>query len=118
MRGTACAKEFTGIGSLHAFSGYAKFSTGLSPVPKSDAVIIKVEWWRGSPSNTNKAHRRTNTEKAVPTNPENRAKIRYNVPISLALQDKNHLSVHMEIFFIKYLSCRLKLTTRKLIWNI
>lgn len=39
-----------------------------------------------------------NTEKAVPTNPENKAKIRYNVPISLALQDKNHLSVHIEIF--------------------
>jgi hypothetical protein len=54
------------------------------------------------------------TEKAVPTNPENKAKIRYNVPISLALQDKNHLSVHMEIFLIKYTLYRLKLITRKL----
>jgi hypothetical protein len=48
------------------------------------------------------AQRRTRTEKAVPTNPENNAKIRYNVPISLALQDKNHLSVHIEIFLMKY----------------
>jgi hypothetical protein len=32
------------------------------------------------------------TEKAVPTNPENNANIKYNTPISLALDDKNHLS--------------------------
>jgi hypothetical protein len=38
-----------------------------------------------------------NTEKAVPTNPDNKAKIRYKVPISLALEDKNHLSIHKEI---------------------
>src|ERR1700712_6142214 len=38
-----------------------------------------------------------NTEKAVPNNPENNAKIKYNVPISLALDDKNHLSVQREI---------------------
>ena len=42
------------------------------------------------------------TEKAVPTNPENKAKIKYKVPMSFALQDKNHLSVHKEIFLIKY----------------
>jgi hypothetical protein len=41
-----------------------------------------------------------NTEKAVPANPENTAKIKYNVPISLALQDKNHLSFHILILVI------------------
>src|ERR1700733_6594316 len=39
-----------------------------------------------------------NTEKAVPNSPENRANIRYNVPISLAFDDKNHLSIHKDIF--------------------
>ena len=41
------------------------------------------------------------TEKAVPNKPENNAKIKYKVPISLALVDKNHLSsqlVILEIF--------------------
>jgi hypothetical protein len=38
-----------------------------------------------------------NTENAVPNNPENKAKIKYRVPISLALVDKNHLSVHPDI---------------------
>jgi hypothetical protein len=38
-----------------------------------------------------------NTEKAVPINPENKAKIKYKVPISLALEDKNHLSTHNDI---------------------
>jgi hypothetical protein len=37
------------------------------------------------------------TEKAVPISPENNAKIKYNVPISLALEDKNHLSSHKDI---------------------
>jgi hypothetical protein len=49
-------------------------------------------------------------------NPENNAKIRYNVPMSLALQDKNHLSVHIDIFLIKYTLYWLKLITRKLIF--
>jgi hypothetical protein len=40
-------------------------------------------------------------EKAVPSNPENNAKIRYNVPISLAFEDKNHLSVHKDILEFK-----------------
>jgi hypothetical protein len=44
-----------------------------------------------------------NTEKAVPTSPENKAKIRYKVPISLALQDKNNRSVHIEILRIKFI---------------
>jgi hypothetical protein len=43
---------------------------------------------------------RIKTEKAVPTNPENIANIRYNVPISLALDDKNHLSFHIVILLI------------------
>ena len=33
-----------------------------------------------------------------PINPENNANIKYNIPISLAFEDKNHLSVHMDIF--------------------
>jgi|SRR5438105_13089828 len=37
------------------------------------------------------------TEKAVPNNPENRANIKYKVPISLAFVDKNHLSLHIDI---------------------
>ena len=37
------------------------------------------------------------TEKAVPNRPENKANIKYNVPISLAFDDKNHLSVQSEI---------------------
>jgi hypothetical protein len=41
--------------------------------------------------------RRIKTEKAVPTNPENNAKIKYNVPISFAFDDKNHLSFHIVI---------------------
>ena len=34
------------------------------------------------------------TEKAVPTNPEKSAYIKYNTPMSLAFEDKNHLSNH------------------------
>ena len=42
------------------------------------------------------------TEKAVPTKPESNANIRYKVPISLALEDKNHLSNHSDILaFLK-----------------
>ena len=43
------------------------------------------------------------TENAVPNKPENSANIRYKVPISLALLDKNQRSHHIEIsdlFFI------------------
>jgi len=49
----------------------------------------------------NIGHGRTNTEKAVPNNPENKAKIRYSVPISLAFEDKNHLSVQSEMLALK-----------------
>jgi len=38
-----------------------------------------------------------NTEKAVPINPENNAKIKYSVPISFAFDEKNHLSNQREI---------------------
>ena len=38
--------------------------------------------------------KRINTENAVPIKPENNANIKYKVPISFALDDKNHLSVH------------------------
>lgn len=67
------------------------------------AVIILLYSWLSAmyctpgPANSNLMR----TENAVPTNPENNAKIRYNVPMSLALQDKNHLSVHIEIFRMK-----------------
>lgn len=37
------------------------------------------------------------TEKAVPNNPENSAKIKYKLPISLALVEKNHLSIFILI---------------------
>ena len=37
------------------------------------------------------------TENAVPINPENNAKIRYKVPISFALLDKNQRSHHIVI---------------------
>jgi len=37
------------------------------------------------------------TENAVPSSPENNAKIKYNVPISLAFEDKNQRSHHIEI---------------------
>jgi hypothetical protein len=37
------------------------------------------------------------TENAVPNSPENNAKIKYNVPISLAFEDKNQRSHHIDI---------------------
>ena len=65
-----------------------------------EVIIQLYSWlsainWTPGPDNSNLI----NTEYAVPINPENKAKIRYNVPISLALQDKNHRSVHTEICF-------------------
>lgn len=44
------------------------------------------------------------TEKAVPTRPENKANIKYSVPISLALEDQNHLSRNIDaelVFWFK-----------------
>jgi len=37
------------------------------------------------------------TENAVPSKPENKAKIKYKVPISLALEDRNQRSNHSDI---------------------
>ena len=68
-------------------------------INKAWAVIILLyNWlsaiyWTPGPLNSNLIK----TEKAVPNNPENKANIKYNVPISLALDDKNHLSVQSEI---------------------
>jgi len=55
----------------------------------------------GSFSN-NFAQRRTSTEKAVPNNPENKANIKYKVPISLAFVDKNQRSYHILIDDFKF----------------
>lgn len=41
------------------------------------------------------------TEKAVPISPDSKANIRYSTPISLALEDQNHLSSHNETLFLK-----------------
>jgi hypothetical protein len=56
-------------------------------------IILLYSWlsamnWTPGPESSNLI----STEKAVPIKPENNAKIRYNVPISFALDDKNHLS--------------------------
>ena len=48
-----------------------------------------------------------NTENAVPNSPENSANIKYSVPISLALLDKNHLSVHIDICEVCSTGCLL-----------
>ena len=48
------------------------------------------------PDNSN----RINTEKAVPISPDNKANIRYKVPISLAFDDRNHLSNHRDILLL------------------
>ena len=58
---------------------------------------LSAIYWTPGPLNSNLIK----TEKAVPNNPENKAKIRYSVPISLAFEDKNHLSVQSEIFALK-----------------
>lgn len=47
------------------------------------------------------------TEKAVPSKPENREKIRYNVPISFALLDKNQRSNQREILVFFNSKCLL-----------
>ena len=61
-------------------------------------MILLYNWlsaiyWTPGPDNSNLI----STEKAVPTSPEKAAKIKYSVPISLALEDKNHLSLHKDI---------------------
>ena len=63
-------------------------------------IILLYNWlsaiyWTPGPDSSNLI----STEKAVPTSPDNNAKIRYKVPISLALDDKNHLSSQSDILF-------------------
>ena len=68
-------------------------------INKAWAVIIllynwlSAMYWTPGPLNSNLIK----TEKAVPNNPDNNAKIKYQVPISFAFVDKNHLSVYKEI---------------------
>lgn len=60
------------------------------------AVIIALYNWLSAiyctpgPDNSNLI----STENAVPIKPENNENIKYKVPISFALEDKNHLSCH------------------------
>jgi len=51
-------------------------------------------YWTPGPDNSSLI----STENAVPSKPENREKIKYNVPISLALLDKNQRSNQRDIF--------------------
>ena len=63
------------------------------------AVIILLYNWLSAiyctpgPDNSNLI----STENDVPANPANKAKIKYKVPMSLALLDRNHLSFHSVI---------------------
>ena len=57
-------------------------------------IMLLYSWlsamnWTPGPDSSNLIK----TEKAVPTKPDNKAKIRYKIPMSLALDEKNHLSV-------------------------
>ena len=73
---------------------------------RSKAVIILLYNWLSpmycTPGALNSIL--ISTEKAVPTKPENKANIKYKVPISLAFEDQNHLSKNIEaelVFGIK-----------------
>lgn len=101
MGTTSHGLEDTWILPLLVSTDMLSSASGLSPLPKSDDVIMLIKWWWTQSTTVNTGHGRTNTEKAVPNNPENKAKIRYSVPISLAFEDKNHLSVQSEIFALK-----------------
>jgi tRNA threonylcarbamoyladenosine modification (KEOPS) complex Pcc1 subunit len=59
------------------------------------------------------------TEKAVPNKPENKENIKYKVPISFALVDKNHLSVPIDIsdlnlLLLKWVSSFFRLIKKKM----
>ena len=54
---------------------------------------LSAIYWTPGPDSSNLIK----TENAVPISPENNAKIKYRIPISFALLDKNHLSVQSEI---------------------
>ena len=74
-------------------------------------------YWTPGPDNSSLI----NTENAVPSNPENRAKIRYNVPISFALLDKNQRSHHKLIcdnFIVIFLSFLLLIEDEKNLHNL
>ena len=58
-------------------------------------------YWTPGPDNSSLIK----TEKAVPSNPENRENIRYNVPMSFALLDKNQRSSQREIFALFTSKC-------------
>jgi hypothetical protein len=64
------------------------------------AVIILLYNWLSAiyctpgPDNSNLI----STEKAVPIIPPYKAKIKYKIPISLALEDQYHRSNHIDIF--------------------
>ena len=62
-------------------------------------IILLYNWlsaiyWTPGPDNSNLIR----TENEVPASPANNAKIKYRVPMSLALLDINHLSFHIVIF--------------------
>ena len=64
-------------------------------------IILLYSWlsaiyWTPGPLNSSLIK----TENAVPNSPENKANIKYKVPISLAFEDQNHLSVHNDTLFI------------------
>jgi hypothetical protein len=59
--------------------------------------IAAVKCWSVGYSNITATQRRTRIEKAVPNIPENNANFRYITPISLALEDIDHLSVFIVI---------------------
>ena len=77
-----------------AFRRHAMFIGLLSNPTKSDVVNMLDECWLNLSTSNSHAQRRTSTENAVPNKPENNANIKYKVPMSLALEDKNHLSCH------------------------
>ena len=54
---------------------------------------LSAIYWTPGPDNSSLI----NTEKAVPSNPENKANIRYGVSVSFALLDKNQRSHHKPI---------------------
>lgn len=66
-----------------AFSQDAMFSIGLSPPPNLDSINILEKCWDSCCPSVSEAQRRTRMENAVPTKPENKANIKYNVPLEM-----------------------------------
>jgi hypothetical protein len=67
---------------------------------------LSAIYWTPGPDNSNLI----NTENAVPNNPENKAKIRYKVPISFALLDRNQRSHHIDTSEVEKFVCLLDWT--------